>query len=83
MMDSLEIARRILHSNLQLGARAGQLDANTPLMGHLPELNSLTAMGIISAIEEQTGCTISDLEITADIFETVGSLAAFIHKKIS
>ena len=50
-------------------------------MGHFPELNSLTVMGIISGIEEQTGCAIDDTEITAEIFETIETLVTFIKQK--
>lgn len=80
-MDTLELTKNLLRTSLQLGARADALTDDTPLMGHFPELNSLTVMGIVSGIEEQTGCAINDAEITAEIFETVGTLAAFIEKK--
>lgn len=82
-MDDLELTKDILRSSLQLSDRADNLDLDTPLMGHFPQLNSLTVMGIISEIEAQTGCAISDQEITAEIFETVGTLANFINQKIS
>lgn len=81
-MDSLELAREILRSNLQLGARADQMDRNSGLMGTLPEFNSLTVVGLIAAIEEQTGNPVDDDEITADIFETMGSFADFIDSKM-
>ena len=81
-MTTITLAKSILRTRLQLGSRADTLDANTPLLGNFPELNSLTVMGIVTEIEEQTGCTISDQEITAEIFETVGSLAAFIEQKL-
>lgn len=80
-MDTLTLTRDILRSSLQLGARADTLQADTLLMGHFPELNSLTVMSIISGIEEQTGCSISDTEISAEIFETVGTLSQFIEQK--
>lgn len=75
------LTKTILRSSLQLGHRADRLEADTPLMGHFPEINSLTVMGIISEIEAQFGCAIDDQEITADIFETVGSLTTFIKLK--
>lgn len=82
-MDALILAKELLKSCLQLGQRADALDYDTLLMGHFPELNSLTVMGIISGIEEQIGCSIDDAEISADIFETVGTLVAFIDRKLS
>lgn len=82
-MGTLSLAREILRSNLQLGARADTLERSTPLMGSLPEFNSLTVVGLISAIEEHTGCAINDDEISADIFETVGAFADFIGSKMA
>ena len=76
------MAREILRSNLQLGARADGMDRNTALMGSLPEFNSLTVVGLIADIEEQTGNAVDDDEISAEIFETVGTFADFIASKI-
>lgn len=81
-MDPLEVARDILRSNLQLGARADGMDRNTALMGSLPEFNSLTVVGLIADIEEQTGSSIADDEISADIFETVGTFTDFVASKM-
>jgi len=82
-MDPLEMAREILRSNLQLGARADQMNRSTTLMGSLPEFNSLTVVGLIAGVEEQTGCSVNDDEISADIFETVGTFADFIAIKMA
>ena len=80
-MPKLQLTKEILQTTLQLGAQADSLTRETPLMGHFPQLNSLTVMGVISEIEAQTGCAIDDQEITAEIFESVGTLATFIHQK--
>lgn len=82
-MDYFELTKNILRANLQLGSRADALTLESPLMGNLPELNSLTVMSIVSSIEEETGCAVSDMEISADIFATVGTLVAFIERKSS
>ena len=81
-MEPLDMAREILRSNLQLGARADGMDRNTALMGSLPEFNSLTVVGLIADIEEQTGNAVDDDEISAEIFETVGTFADFIASKM-
>jgi len=82
-MDTLQYARDILRTSLQLGDRANDLQRESPLMGNFPEFNSLTVVGIVSAIEEQTGSSVDDKEITAEIFETVGTLADFIESKLT
>ena len=81
-MDALVLAKDLLRSNLQLGDKVDQLKADSPLMGAYPEFNSLTVVGLVTAIEEQLGCEIGDEEISEDIFQTVGSLANFIATKM-
>lgn len=80
-MDTLEFTKGIIKQVLQLGDRADRLTADTPLIGNFPEFNSLTIVGLLTAIEEQLGCTIDDDEVSQDIVETVGALAAFIESK--
>ncbi len=82
-MDTFELARDILRANLQLGARAEQLTRESPLMGALPEFNSLSVVGLIAAIEEACGCAVADDEISADIFETAGAFCDFIASKMA
>lgn len=82
-MDALELTRDLLRTALQLGDRADQLTADSPLMGSFPEFNSLTVVGLITGIEEQLGCEVDDSEITEDIFQTVGTLAEFIENKMA
>lgn len=82
-MDAIDHAREILRSNLQLGNRADLFNRETALMGSLPEFNSLTVVSLITEIEVQFGNPIADDEISADIFETVGSFADFIALKMA
>lgn len=82
-MDAATLAREILRSDLQLGARADRLERDTALMGSLPEFNSLTVVSLISSVEEQLGCSINDDEISAEIFETVGAFTDFISSKMA
>jgi acyl carrier protein len=82
-MNALSIAKDLLKSALQLGARADQLEPDTPLLGNFPEFNSLTVVGLIAGVEEQTGVAVADDEISADIFATVGTFADFIAQKLA
>jgi acyl carrier protein len=81
-MQSIEQIKILLADTLGLGERAGNLRAETALLGSLPELDSMSVIQIISGIEERFGIQIDDDEIGADIFETVGSLAAFVDQKL-
>jgi acyl carrier protein len=64
-----------------LGERARSFGAATPLFGSLPELDSMAVVTVVVAIEEHFGITIEPDEITAETFETVGSLARFVEHK--
>ena len=73
--------KRILAEVLDLDAAAENLSAETLLAGHLPEFDSMAAVAILTALEDQFGVIIDDDEIDASIFETVGSLIAFVTNK--
>jgi acyl carrier protein len=77
-MSDLDSVREILRQTLQLGARADALGPETPLLGAIPELDSMAVVAVLTAIEERYGVTIDDGDVSAQVFETVGSLADFI-----
>lgn len=81
-MDSLRLAKDLIKSCLQQGDNVNEFTRDTQLMGAFPELNSLTIMTMITALEEELDCEIADEELSADIFETVGTLAQFIETKL-
>jgi acyl carrier protein len=81
MHDDLYRVRRILGETLQLGERADQLTEQSRLLGAIPELDSMAVVGVITSIEEAYGLTIDDDELSAEVFETVGSLSRFIAQK--
>lgn len=74
--------RQILTSVLGLGARGDQLTPDTPLLGSMPELDSMAAVSLIAALEEHFGFTVDDDEVVADAFRTVGSVAEFVRQKL-
>jgi acyl carrier protein len=57
------------------------LTETTPLLGNLPELDSMAVVDLITAMEERFGITIGDDEIGASTFATLGSLANFVSAK--
>lgn len=78
----LEEVRELLGVTLKLGNRTASLIATTPLLGNLPELDSMAVVSVITALEEHYGFTVSDDEIAAETFETLGSLADFVKGKL-
>jgi acyl carrier protein len=81
--ETLTQVRALLSSVLQLGEKARTLDAASPLLGALPELDSMAVVHVLTAIEDQFGVVISDDEMSAEIFATLGSLAEFVEAKIA
>jgi acyl carrier protein len=77
----LEEVKNLLTDVLSLGPAGQALTADTPLLGALPELDSMAVVGVIAALEDRFGIAIDDDDISASTFETVGSLADFVAQK--
>jgi acyl carrier protein len=73
--------KNILIDVLNLGPSGQALDADSPLLGSLPELDSMAVVTLIGALEEHFGIAIDDDDISASTFATLGSLAAFVAAK--
>jgi len=80
MVDDI---REILRNTLQLGGRADQLKVDSPLLGAIPEFDSMAVVTVLTMVEEEFGIEIDDDEVSADIFETVGTLADFVSRKVA
>jgi acyl carrier protein len=77
----LNEVKNILIDVLNLGEAGQALDADSPLLGSLPELDSMAVVTLIGALEEHFGIVVDDDDISASTFETLGSLAAFVASK--
>lgn len=77
----LNEVKQVLIDVLNLGEAGQSLDAGSPLLGSLPELDSMAVVTLIGALEERFGIAIDDDDISASTFETLGSLAAFVAQK--
>ena len=71
----------VLVTVLGIEDRRDSIDASTGLLGELPELDSLAVVELAVSLEERFGIVIDDDEFTGDVFDTVGTLAAFIDAK--
>lgn len=74
---------RLLDDALSLRGRAAGFDAGTPLMGAIPELDSMAVVTLLTTLEERFGIVIDDDEISGDTFASVGSLTEFIAAKLA
>lgn len=77
----LDEVKTIVIDVLSLGVAGQRLDAGSPLLGALPELDSMAVVSLIGALEEHFGITVGDDDISASTFETLGSLSAFVAQK--
>ena len=82
-MQSLAEVKNIVTDTLGLGGRGAALSADSALLGAIPELDSMAVINLITALEEQYGFDIADDEISAEVFETLGSLSAFVDRKLA
>ncbi len=81
-MDTTARLKTILRDALNLGERAGALSASSPLLGAIPEFDSMAVVTVLTMIEEEFGISISDDEVSAEIFETLGHLATYVDGKL-
>ena len=79
----LDDVKRVVGSALQISARVQQMDTAAPLLGAVPELDSIAVVNLITALEEQFDITVEDDEIGASTFETLASLTQFIERKLA
>ncbi len=81
-MNVVEDVKNMLADVLSLGARKSQLTESTPLLGSIPELDSMAVVNVITAMEDRFGITVDDDEISADTFATIKSLVDFVNNKM-
>lgn len=82
-MATIDIVRSVLGQVLQLEGRQDALVEQSPLLGGMPELDSMAVVSLIAALEEQLDIMIDDDEIDAATFATLGSLNAFCEQKLT
>jgi acyl carrier protein len=73
----------ILDEILSLKGRTASFSEKTPLLGAIPELDSMAVVALITTIEERFGFAVDDDEIEGSTFATVGSLIDFVEDKLA
>ena len=76
------ILRGVLRDVLGIGEdRVDGFTADTGLFGHLPELDSMAVVGLLTEIEDRLDLVIEDDEVDGNMLETFGSLLGFVIAK--
>lgn len=81
-MDIFKELIALLDETLCLEGRAATFAPGTPLLGAIPELDSMAVVKLITALEEHFGIHIDDDEIDGATFATIGSLMDFVAGKL-
>lgn len=81
-MSTTEQVKAILIDTLHLGERGRDLLPASPLLGAIPELDSMAVLELVSALEEAFGFSFDDEDISAQNFATLGSLAGFLDARL-
>ncbi len=84
-MNTLNITvkiKQILIENLSLDQSIDEISDDLLLLGNIPEFDSMAIVSIITAIEEEFAFMADDDDLSADVFESVDSLVAFVAERI-
>ena len=74
---------RVLDEVLSLDGRSAKFTRDTPLLGAIPELDSMAVVSLITSMEDQLGIVVDDDDIDGATFATVGSLTDFVSAKLA
>jgi len=77
-----EDVKAVVVATLNIEDQADDLEPETGLYGNLAELDSLTVVRLIVALQKRFGIEIKIDEIAGDIFDTLGRLAAFVESRV-
>jgi len=73
----------VLDEALSLKGRSTTFSRTTPLLGAIPELDSMAVVALITALEDRFGIAVDDHDIDGDTFASVGSLVDFVGGKVA
>lgn len=80
-MITLNQLTDLLYECLQLDSNQIKLVPDSPLLGAIPEFDSMGVLGVITELEERFGLEFEDEELSGELFETVESLMQFVNSK--
>lgn len=82
-MDTQQEVLALLDELLGLGGRTAEFTRDTPLLGALPELDSMGVVALLGGLEERFGLVLADDEIEGATFATVGTLTDFVAARLT
>ncbi|MBP6707708.1 MAG: acyl carrier protein [Candidatus Accumulibacter sp.] len=82
-MDIRNEVVAILDEVLSLKGRASGFSLDTPLLGAIPELDSMAVVALITSLEERFGLVVEDDEIDGSVFASLATLIDFVRGKLA
>ncbi|MEF8700319.1 MAG: acyl carrier protein [Candidatus Accumulibacter sp. UW26] len=82
-MDVRNEVVAVLDEVLSLKGRASGFSLQTPLLGAIPELDSMAVVALITTLEERFGFTVDDDEIDGAVFVSLATLIDFVQGKLA
>lgn len=82
-MSTLQQVLRILDESLQLQGRGIRFSADSPLLGSLPEFDSMAVLALIAGLESHFGVTFSDETLSGECFATVASVCDLVDQTLA
>ncbi|WP_439115346.1 acyl carrier protein [Hydrogenophaga sp.] len=82
-MNVTEQVLRVLDEALSLQGRAQAFRRETPLLGALPELDSMAVLALITGLENHFGVAFSDDDMNGTVFATVGSVSDLVQQALN
>jgi acyl carrier protein len=77
-VSTVDEVRTLIAEVLGITDRLSSLTEATALLGSMPELDSMAVAELIAAIEEKFGFEVDEADLTADVFDTIGTLSDFV-----
>ncbi len=78
---AMEDVKAVVVETLGVEDRADTLDADTAL-STLPELDSMAVLELLVELERRFDIVVVGDDVTADVFETLGSLTGFVDSQL-
>ena len=76
----LDAVKTVVVETLGVHDRADTIDATTPLLDTLPELDSMAVLEVLVELEQRFGITIDGEDVTIEAFETLASLTTLVEQ---
>lgn len=72
-----------LETSLNIRLDRAKIGPDSPLLGAIPEFDSMAVVALLTHLEEKYGFSIDDDEIDGSVFATIGSLTQFVREKLA